>query len=501
MGFPVELCHPADMANYPGVKRRTDGKSGYVAWASLRQPDGTYKNKRIHGATAKECHENKKLAVDDHKAGVIKSKEVTTIGDLTREWHAWWLARTPDAAQNTLDDYQYGVDLICRFMGKIKLDLPLPELAQAIEAGFSEMLLRGKTRGTRPRKDYQPKHPARIWAEANGYDLPKTGRLKPSVIQAWADAGSPRPPEPAPDTRKWHQIPAEEKKNYRLSNMTVVGVRRKFDMVCDYGMGIKPYFRDHPLKYVKKIERIANKEKVAFTEEQFARVSDALLTESEEVQVRWVAAITLALRQGEVLALRWSNIDFEEMTILINSQVERLPWLHGCEEPSECGLQYKEMFRASKCPHRHSGGLVIKTTTKGKDSTHVPMSNLLAELLKAHKRSQNEVRLLLGPEWQDNDLVFCAPTGGLIDPKRDWKAWQALLIKHGLPADAGTHSAKHTGITIAFDRKVDEMIISKVLARHKSGVSFTRAQYQKLRGRKAAGEALRAVWDTAVNER
>lgn len=505
------------MPSYSGIKRRKD-QDGFEGFVRLKQADGRWITRRAYGRTAKEAHEHKDQILRDHRDGIVRSKELVTVGDMARHWLQHWRDTNPEREQNTDDDYSYAVDMLVTWMGDLRLDAPSRDLIKSMDKAFVGMLTRGRRKGVTPARDWTGRlHPARLWARENGLEVQHSGRLSPAVLDGWVKAGSPgelRPAPPLAETRPWHAIPDIEKQRYRLSNITVLGVRRKLSMICDQAV-IDGYMRVNPVRHLKRIERKPLKEKVAFTVDQVLAVTDAIRTRPDEVQVRWALALTLALRQGEVLGLRWAKVDWSEMTVLIDTAVGRQNWQHGCDDPDSCdhrdpGRQHRAVARAgyaddrytsgnraARCPRRHSGGLVLKST-KEDDAETVPLTPQLVALLRAHRKSQNELRLLAGSRWQDNDLVFCTAAGGLIDPRRDWETWRDLLVEHGLPGDAGTHSAKHTAVTIALDAGVDELIVSKVLARHKSGVAFTRSQYQHMRGRKKAGDVLRETMGAAV---
>ncbi|MGI8680519.1 MAG: site-specific integrase [Jatrophihabitans sp.] len=84
-----------------------------------------------------------------------------------------------------------------------------------------------------------------------------------------------------------------------------------------------------------------------------AEIAQLLTTaRSRRNGVRWSLAF-LGLRQGEALAVRWDNIDFDTAELRVRETLTWLPWLHGCVgEDAEpvCGR------RASACPRRHGGG-------------------------------------------------------------------------------------------------------------------------------------------------
>jgi integrase len=63
---------------------------------------------------------------------------------------------------------------------------------------------------------------------------------------------------------------------------------------------------------------------------------------------------------------------------------------------------------------------------------------------------------------QENALVFCAPTGAPIDPRRDWAAWKALLRDAGV-RDVRLHDARHTAATLLLVQGVAPRTVMDVM--------------------------------------
>ena len=98
----------------------------------------------------------------------------------------------------------------------------------------------------------------------------------------------------------------------------------------------------------------------------------------------------------------------------------------------------------------------------------------LREALKAHRATQVQERLVAGPLWQDNDLVFAQTNGRPIDPRRDWGDWKALLTAAGV-RDARLHDARHTAATLLLSQGVPARVAVQVLGR--SQISLTLGTY------------------------
>lgn len=209
---------------------------------------------------------------------------------------------------------------------------------------------------------------------------------------------------------------------------------------------------------------------------------------------RWAVGLSLGLRQGECLGLRWKYVDLDEGSARIWWQLSRLKWQHGCDDiaactegkhrrpcPKNCRKRSRKSGRphtcvpadaprlcpkdcdrhASTCPDRTGGGLVFRKP-KGKGKRTVPLPPELVEVLRAHRRRQREERLAAANVWEDHDLVFCQPDGRPIDPRDDWDDWKAILDEAGV-RDARVHDGRHTAATLLIEQGVHPRTVQEIL--------------------------------------
>ena len=238
---------------------------------------------------------------------------------------------------------------------------------------------------------------------------------------------------------------------------------------------------------------------------------------------RWAVGLTLGLRQGEVLGLRWRFCDIdmpagEPGEMRVWAQLQRLAWEHGCDDPHGCG---KKRHRVKACPpgcSRHvscpppcppdctghamhcpkrklprgsirlNGALVLRETVNEKKRKTVPVPPELCAFLREHRSAQFEARMLAGSEWNDHDLVFCRWDGSPLDPHRDWRQWAAILESAGIP-HAGVHAGRHTAATIAIGQGTAIAAVQQLLGH--SSVKVTEGYVHT--SSPAAGIAARAV--------
>jgi len=183
---------------------------------------------------------------------------------------------------------------------------------------------------------------------------------------------------------------------------------------------------------------------------------------------RWALALLVGPRQGEVLGLRWEDVDLAEGTLHIRRSLARAPWRHGCE-PNHCGGK-----RGADCPQRHGGGLItgLTKTTAGERTVALPAG--LTAMIRAHRTAQWAERLRVGSLWRDTGHVFTNERGQPLDPRRDWAEWKKLLGAAGV-RDARLHDARHSSATFALLDGIDPAV---VMARHGWGSRLLLDRYQ-----------------------
>ena len=174
------------------------------------------------------------------------------------------------------------------------------------------------------------------------------------------------------------------------------------------------------------------------------------LLEFAKGQQRLEGILTVALatgaRQGEILALRWHDVDLEQRTLQIRRTVARLQRLGYVEtEPK---------------------------TVKG--IRHIVLPEIVVDVLRRQYIYQNEARLKSGVYWQDRDLVFSNKDGGYLDPTKILPKFKALLKAAGLP-DIRFHDLRHTAATILLEKNVHPKVVKERLGH--SRISMTMDTY------------------------
>lgn len=159
----------------------------------------------------------------------------------------------------------------------------------------------------------------------------------------------------------------------------------------------------------------------------------------------WLLASSTGMRRGEVLGLKWADIDFGKSRLMIRRSLVLAKSVATWSEPK---------------------------TPRSRRS--VPLTQELIAALKAHKAAQAQERLKAGPAYDDQDLVFCNEDGTLLHPDTFSKRFARLVKLSGLPR-LTVHSLRHTWATIALQAGIHPKVVSEMLGH--SSISITLDTY------------------------
>jgi integrase len=158
----------------------------------------------------------------------------------------------------------------------------------------------------------------------------------------------------------------------------------------------------------------------------------ALLTEAAKRRngARWAVALALGLRQGEVLALRWADVDLDTSSLRVRATRLRPVYAHGCGDT--CGRT------PGFCPQRRQVNALAGETKSAAGQRVVGLPDELVAMFKAHREEQDRERRVAGQLWKERGWVFTSPIGEPLNPNSDYHAWKALLKAAGV-RDARLH--------------------------------------------------------------
>lgn len=205
--------------------------------------------------------------------------------------------------------------------------------------------------------------------------------------------------------------------NYTI-HLSVINRVLKYAVLLDI-------IKANPLdKVIRPKQQEKREKKKALTKEELTKFLD--LAEKHASPVLFVAWWTLAytgLRRGELLALEWSDIDFENRTLRVERTLVRI-----------------------------SGQLSTQSPKTKKSRRKITLDPRTVEILKNWRLKQKKILFKNGAG--KSELVFSNSSGGYLMESRLRDELRKFLRKHGLPIIT-VHGLRHTHASILFEAGIE----------------------------------------------
>ena len=147
----------------------------------------------------------------------------------------------------------------------------------------------------------------------------------------------------------------------------------------------------------------------------------------------FILALGSGLRLGELMALKWDNIDMINNTLSVTNAISRI---------SKVGKDGTRVWS------------ILEHAPKTKSSIRtIPLPTNIIKELKKYKSEQDKKILKYGDLFQKNNLVFCTDLGGYLDTRNLTRSYARALSKAGIEHKK-FHSMRHTYATRLFENNV-----------------------------------------------
>ena len=157
----------------------------------------------------------------------------------------------------------------------------------------------------------------------------------------------------------------------------------------------------------------------------------------------FAVGVALGLRKGELLALRWSDVDLEAGVIYVRQNVQRLPDV----------------------------GLVYGRPKSSRSRRTVPLPATSVKVLRVHRARQAAEALALGSAWPDAALVFTSTVGTVIEPRNLTRLFDQLTEKAGVRR-IRFHDLRHTCASLLLAPGVPPRVVMDVLGHSQIAITM-----------------------------
>ncbi len=161
----------------------------------------------------------------------------------------------------------------------------------------------------------------------------------------------------------------------------------------------------------------------------------------DELYALWHVIAFRGLRRSEAVGLPWSEVDLDRRTLTV---------------------------RATRV---QVGRDVVDGDTKTDTSARtVSLDAGTVDVLRAHRRRQSELRLLLGLAWVDTGLVFTKADGSALVPDSASQRFDRLVVRSGLPP-VRLHDLRHLAASLTYRATRDLKLTSQMLGHASTAIT------------------------------
>ncbi len=183
----------------------------------------------------------------------------------------------------------------------------------------------------------------------------------------------------------------------------------------------------------------------------------------DRLEALYVLAIATGMRQGELLGLRWNDVDLEVRSLRVHTALQRIDSKFQLVEPKS---------RSSR------------------RTIDLPQTSVAA--LRQHKVEQLQERLLTGSEWEDWSLVFTTQRGTPIEASNLIRAFHRLLTEAGLRR-IRFHDLRHTTASMWLAQGVPARVVMELLGHSQITLTMNTYSHVMPELRREAADSMDAV--------
>ena len=162
----------------------------------------------------------------------------------------------------------------------------------------------------------------------------------------------------------------------------------------------------------------------------------------DSLHAGYVLLLVLGLRRGELLGLRWSDLDLEAKEARISWQLQRL-----------------------------DSGLVLRPTKTISSEAVLPLPDICVAALVSHRAMTDKWRLAAGEAWHDHDLVLSTRFGMPIDPRNFHRKFKERAAAAGVPV-VPVHSTRRTCASLLVELDVHPRVAMQILRHSQIAVTM-----------------------------
>lgn len=215
-----------------------------------------------------------------------------------------------------------------------------------------------------------------------------------------------------------------------LRTTTILHINRVLKASLNVAIDIG-YIKENPARKIRVGKDNETKEMDVYTTEEILKLQQAV--KGTDMQLPVALLIDGVMRRGELLGLRYDDIDFEKKTIHIQHA-----WVEG-----DIGEQPELKDCKSTCSNRK-----------------IVVSDYTIQLLKKAKLVYMQNRMKYGNEFRDDKFVICKENGEPYLPKSMTHKWSKTLKRYNL-RHIKLHGMRHSAISYLLSEGIPLHIVQQ----------------------------------------
>ncbi|MCT1619302.1 tyrosine-type recombinase/integrase [Janibacter hoylei] len=209
--------------------------------------------------------------------------------------------------------------------------------------------------------------------------------------------------------------------------------------------------------------RVEREEVVPWTADEAGQFLASL--EGHRLRPLFAVGVALGLRKGELLALRWQDVDLDRGVMRVRATVQRLG---------------------------KGVGLVTGSPKTARSRRTLPLPQVLVDALREHRDAQ-ELERKETTSWHDAGLVFTTSKGTMIEPRNLNRFLDEAIARAGLRR-IRFHDLRHTCASLLLAQGVSPRVVMEVLGHSQMSMTTDLYGHVMLSSLRSAADALDGVF-------
>ncbi len=214
--------------------------------------------------------------------------------------------------------------------------------------------------------------------------------------------------------------------------------------------------------------RAAKHEMAAFSPQDAHRFLEA--TRGHRLEALFSVALCLGLRQGEILGLRWADVDLDARQITVRYQLQRI-----------------------------DGKLTLVEPKTERSRRTIALPQLAVSVLLKHRARQDQERDFAGSRWVETGMVFTTGIGTFLDQRNLLRNYYRILDTADVPR-LRFHDLRHSAATLLLSQGCHPRVVMDLLGH--SSISVTLDTYSHVipEMRREAADQMDAVFNRVASK-